>query len=163
MEVITASYLTRPEFWLLVTTLLYFLMNGAQIFETLIFVPKWATCPPRTYELLLDGKGTGLKSFWIVFHSVHELTFIITIILYWQIDPIRNWLLTLFMVHVAVRAWTLGFFAPNIIYFQNVAKGLAPAKDLMNKTKIWITLNYVRVALFIFISIGLIPIIFKAL
>lgn len=161
MENITASYLTRAELWLCITTLIYFLMNGAQIFETLVFVPKWTASLPDNFKLLLDGQGTGLKNFWIVFHSLHEITFILAIVFCWKIDPIRNWLLILFAIHFAVRVWTLSYFAPNIIDFQKVAENPTLAKDLINRTSLWQTLNYVRVAIFIVVSIGLIPLCIK--
>jgi hypothetical protein len=136
-------------------------MNGAQIFETLVFVPKWIDSPPDNFKLLLDGKGTSLKIFWIVFHSLHEIAFILAIIFCWKIDPVRNWLLILFAMHFAVRVWTLSFFAPNIIDFQKVAETPSLAKDLINRTSLWQMLNYVRVAIFIAISLGLIPLCIK--
>ncbi|MBC9909889.1 transposase [Chitinophaga varians] len=154
---ITTSYLTRAELWLYITTLAYFLMNGAQLFETLVFVPKWTEAPPDNFRLLLDGRGASLKNFWIVFHSLHEITFILAIIFCWKIDFARNWLLALFAVHFAVRVWTLAFFAPNIINFQKIAETHAVVKDLAAKTARWQTLNYLRVAIFIAVSIGLIP------
>lgn len=161
MENISAGYLTKAEFWLCISTLIYFLMNGAQIFETLVLVPKWTASPPETFKLLLDGQGTSLKSFWIIFHSIHEITFLIAIIFCWKIDPIRNWLLILFAIHFAVRVWTINYFAPNIIDFQKIAENPTPAKDLINRTSMWKTLNYIRVLIFITISIGLIPICIK--
>lgn len=161
MENITALHLTRAETWLCITTLLYFLMNGAQIFETLVFVPKWTASPPDNFNLLLDGRGASLKFFWIVLHSLHEIAFILAIIFCWKIDPVRNWLLILFAVHFAVRVWTLSYFAPNIIDFQKVAETPAIAKDLIDRTSFWQTLNYVRVAIFIAVSIGLIPLCVK--
>ena len=42
---ITESYLSRAELWMTITTLAYFLMNGAQIFETAVLVPKWTANP----------------------------------------------------------------------------------------------------------------------
>jgi hypothetical protein len=161
MENITTSYLTRAEIWLCITTLIYFLMNGAQIFETLVFVPKWTDSPPAHFKLLLDGRGTSLKNFWIIFHSLHEVTFILAIIFCWKIDFARNSLLVLFVVHFAVRVWTLAFFAPNIINFQRIAETQSMAQDLVSKTSLWQTLNYIRVALFIAVSIGLIPLCIK--
>ena len=161
MENITATYLTRAELWLCITTLIYFLMNGAQIFETLVFVPKWTASPPGNFKFLLDGQGASLKFFWIVFHSLHEITFILAIIFCWKIDPVRNWLLILFAVHFAARVWTLSYFAPNIIDFQKVAENPSLAKDLISRTSLWQTLNYVRVAIFIAVSIGLIPLCIK--
>ena len=161
MENITSFFLTKAELWLCITTLIYFLMNGAQIFETLVFVPKWIASPPDNFKLLLDGRGTSLKNFWIIVHSLHEITFILAIIFCWKIDPVRNWLLILFAIHFAVRVWTLSFFAPNIISFQKVAADPSLAKDLINRTSLWQALNYLRVAIFIAISLGLIPLCIK--
>lgn len=157
MENITTGYLMRAELWLFITTLLYFLMNGAQLFETLVFVPKWTAAPPANFNLLLDGHGASLKNFWIVFHSVHEVAFVLAIVFCWKIDFARNWLLVLFIIHFAVRVWTLAFFAPDIIHFQKIAETNAVVNDLAAKTSRWQMLNYVRVAIFIAVSLGLIP------
>src|SRR5688572_18515074 len=121
MNVITTSYLSRAEAWLLITTLIYFLMNGAQIFETAVIVPKWTADPPHSFQLFQGKYGLDFKWFWIVVHSLHEITFIVAIIFCWKLDPIRNGLLILFAVHFAVRVWTLAYFAPNIIDFQKIA------------------------------------------
>ncbi len=161
MENSTIAYLTRAEIWLFGTTLIYFLMNGAQIFETAVFVPKWVASPPDTFQLLADKNGTSLKAFWIILHSLHEITFILAIIFCWKLEPIRNWLLILFAIHFAVRVWTLAYFAPNIIDFQKIAETPGSGNDLISRTSLWQTLNYVRVAIFIAISLGLIPLCVK--
>ncbi|EJL69619.1 hypothetical protein [Chryseobacterium populi] len=161
MESLTASYLTRAEISLCITTLIYFLMNGAQIFETFVFVPKWVSSPPDNFKLLLDGKGISLKIFWIIFHSLHEITFILAIIFCWKIDPVRNWLLILLAVHIAVRVWTLTFFAPNIIDFQKIAETQVASENLTARTSLWQTLNYIRVAVFVAVSFGFIPLCIK--
>lgn len=163
MESLTTTDIVRAEIWLCITTLLYFLMNGAQIFETFVFVPKWISSPPESFKLLLDGKGVSLKVFWIIFHSLHEIAFILTLFFCWKIDPVRNWLLILFIVHIAVRAWTLIFFAPNIIDFQRIAETSANPDNLASRTSAWQTLNYIRVVIFIAISIAFIPLCIKAL
>lgn len=149
--------LTRPELWLCLTTLIYFLMNGAQIFETLVFVPKWTASPPDNFKLLLDSPGTSLKSFWIIFHSLHEVSFILAIISCWNLISIRNYLLLLFVIHFAVRIWTVFYFAANIIAFQKIAETTESVSNLSNKTATWQRLNYLRVAIFIAVSLGLIP------
>lgn len=163
MENVPSQYLSRAELWICLTTLLYFLMNGAQIFETLVFVPKWATSPPHDFKLLLNGKGTSLKVFWIVMHSLHELAFILAIIFCWKLTPIRYWLLVLFALHFLVRVWTLAYFAPNIIDFQKTAADPSLAKDLVKRVTDWQTWNYVRVALYIILSIAFIPLCIKVL
>lgn len=158
---ITESYLSRAELWMIITTLTYFLMNGAQIFETAVLVPKWTSNPPDTFSLLTNNRGVSLKTFWIVFHSLHELTFILTIIFCWKLVGIRNGLLILFAIHFAVRVWTISYFAPNIIEFQKITEGLNSATDLVKRANVWKTLNYIRVGLFIAVSIGLIPLLLK--
>jgi hypothetical protein len=158
---ITESYLSRAELWMLITTFAYFLMNGAQIFETVVLVPKWTANPPHTFTLLADKNGATLKSFWIIFHSLHELTFLLAIVFCWKLIPIRNGLLMLFAIHFAVRIWTLSYFAPNIINFQKIAEGLNSASDIVKRANVWKTLNYVRVGIFIAVSIGLVPLLWK--
>ncbi|MEO7992103.1 MAG: transposase [Chryseolinea sp.] len=153
----TASYFSRGEMWLFITTLLYFLMNGAQIFETAVIVPKWSASPPESLQMLQGKYGIDLKTFWIVMHSIHEITFILAIVFCWNIDSIRPWILILFAIHFAVRVWTLAYFAPNIIEFQKIDSTSPAAMDLLNRTTLWRTLNYFRVGIFIAVSMGLIP------
>jgi len=156
MENIDLAYLSRAESWALANLLIYFLMNGAQIFETLVLVPKWTADPPRSFHYLTDKNGASLKAFWTVFHSVHEVIFIASIAFCWQLAPIRNWLLLLFALHFAVRVWTLVYFAPNIIHFEKIGNGeLAPPPNLAEKAANWKHLNYLRVGIFIAVSIGL--------
>ncbi|MBO9152279.1 transposase [Chitinophaga sp. GCM10012297] len=157
------QYLTRAEIWLGITVLLYFLMNGAQVFETAVLVPKWTTAPPENFGLLADRNGVSLKVFWIVMHSVHEVAFILALIFCWKVAPVRNWMLLLFVLHMGVRVWTLAFFAPNIIRFQEMYETKQFAEGLVSKTQLWQMLNYVRVAIYIAISVGLLPLLGKLL
>jgi hypothetical protein len=162
MNDVTETYLSRAETWLLLTTLVYFLMNGAQLFETLVIVPKWTVSPPESFGLFRGKYGLDFKVFWIAMHSVHEITFLLAILFCWKLE-IRNWLLVLFAVHVAVRVWTLAYFAPNIIAFQQLANAAGsgtstlPATDLFKRASLWKNLNYVRVGIFIAVSLGLLP------
>jgi len=161
MNTIAENYLYRAEIWLFITTLIYFLMNGAQIFETAVIVPKWTAAPPDSFQIFRGKYGLDFKVFWIVLHSIHEITFILAIIFCWKLDIIRNGLLILFAVHFAVRVWTLVYFAPNIIEFQKIANKRNIGADLLNRTTLWRMLNYVRVGIFIAVSIGLIPLCIK--
>jgi len=161
MESITAEYLSRATIWLFTTTTIYFLMNGAQIFETAVIVPKWTASPPESFQIFKGKYALDFKTFWIVMHSLHEITFILAIIFCWKLDPLRNWLLALFAVHFAVRVWTLAYFAPNIIEFQKIANSSNAAADLLNRTTLWRTLNYVRVGIFVAVSLGLVPLCIK--
>jgi hypothetical protein len=150
---LTYDYLHRAEFWLLITTLIYFLMNGAQIFETTVIIPRWTANAPESFQLL---KNIDLKTFWIVMHFIHEITFMVTIYFCWGFGPVRNWLLLLFAAHFAVRVWTLAYFAPNIIEFQRIANTEENAPDLTARAHRWKQLNYLRVGVFIAVSLALV-------
>jgi hypothetical protein len=162
MNDITEGYLVRAETWLLITTLIYFLMNGAQIFETAVIVPKWTASPPESFQLFRGQFGLDFKAFWIAMHSIHEITFLIAIAVCWKLE-IRNWLLVLFAIHFAVRVWTLAYFAPNIIEFQQLANVTSADTNLLNRATWWRNLNYLRVGIFLAVSIGLIPLYMRLL
>lgn len=158
METLSAEYLFRAEAWLLITTLIYFIMNGAGIFETAVIIPKWTASPPESLQIFKGEYGIDLKIFWIAMHSIHEITFIVAIIFCWNIPGIREAMLALFVVHFGVRVWTLTYFAPNIIEFQKIANGGAVVANLAERTKRWRNLNYVRTGLFIAVSIGVLAV-----
>ena len=163
MEHITAEYLSRATTWLFITTLVYFLLNGAQIFETAVIVPKWTASPPESFQLFKGKYGLDLKKFWIISHSIHEITFVLAIIFCWKISLIENWLIILFTVHFAVRIWTLVYFAPNIIEFLKIANTSKGGTDLTRRANLWKSLNYIRVGIFIVVSAGFIPLCIKIL
>lgn len=161
MATLNIEYVSRAESWLLVTILAYFLLNGAQLFETAVLVPKWTAAPPQSFQYFKAPYGADLKTFWIIAHSIHEVTFILAIVFCWKIDPVRNGLLFLFAVHFILRVWTLAYFAPNIIEFQAIANGKSFGTDLLSRTQQWRNLNYIRVGVFIAVSLGLIPLLVK--
>lgn len=163
MESLNSSYIVRAEIWLFLTTLLYFLMNGAQIFETAVIVPKWTAAPPESFKWLADKNGASLKTFWIIMHSIHEIAFILAIIFCWKLDPIRNGLIVIFILHFAVRVWTILYFAPNIINFEKLVETQVIVENLTHKTSLWKTLNYVRVSAFLILSFALLPLCIKLL
>ncbi|RYY59213.1 MAG: transposase [Chitinophagaceae bacterium] len=155
MSEITPLYIHRAEWWMLVTMLAYFLMNGAQLFETFVLVPKWTADAPRSLGVLQGPFAPDLKTFWIIAHSIHELTFIAAIFFCWRIPEVRNLLLLLFALHFAVRLWTLGFFAPQIMGFQKA--DLQEVSDsIRSAVAKWHQLNYVRVAIFLLVSAGIV-------
>lgn len=158
MNTVSEAYLARAEMWLLITTLVYFTMNGAQLFETAVIVPKWTASPPVSFHLLQGTYGLDLKAFWILIHSIHEITFITAIIVCWELDTVRNWLLGLFAIHFAVRVWTVLYFAPRIIGFQKTDVLNQQNAQLRQQATSWKNLNYLRVALFVAVSVGLIPV-----
>lgn len=149
-----SKFLSAPQTWLVISTLLYYMVNGAQLFETAVLIPKWTVSPPESFQLFKGKYGIDLKTFWIWAHSIHEITFILAIVFCWQNPFTRNWLIALFLTHFAVRVWTLLYFAPNIIGFQKIANGEGEPGHLLTRTRSWRNMNYLRVGIFIAISIA---------
>ena len=157
------AYLLRAGVWLAITTLLYFLLNGAQLFETLVIVPKWTADPPVSLQLFRGRYGLDFKWFWVGLHSIHELTFLLALAFCWYLPGVRNPLLGLLLAHFVVRAWTLGYFAPAIIEFQGLASAKEVPAGLGARTAHWRQLNYVRVGAFVLVSLGLLPLLGRVL
>jgi hypothetical protein len=147
---------------LVVAVLLYFAMNGAQVFETSVLVPKWTASPPDSFAMLRGPYAIDLKTFWIAAHSVHEISMIAAVVLCWKLD-VRNALLLIFFLHVLVRVWTLTYFAPEIISFQRIAETGEIAFDLARRVTLWKWLNGVRVAAFVALSVAMIPLCVRTL
>jgi hypothetical protein len=158
MEVLNAQYLFRAEAWLVITTLIYFIMNGAGIFETAVIIPKWTASPPESLQIFRGAYGIDLKYFWIAVHSIHEITFMVSIIFCWNIPGVRESLLLLFAMHFGVRIWTLTYFAPRIMEFQQVANDVLSVPNIATRARNWKYLNYVRTGMFIAISVGMLQI-----
>ncbi|WP_373331535.1 VOC family protein [Salmonirosea aquatica] len=152
MSALAHGYLNRAGLALIITILAYFLLNGAQVFETAVLVPKWTAKPPASLSVLQGLHAPDLKTFWIVAHSIHEITFLIAIVFCWQLPAIRNTLLLILMLHVAVRVWTIVYFAPNIMTLQKADTDLA-SPELLAAVGRWRSLNYVRVTAFVGLSI----------
>ena len=161
MTASTEASLKRALFWVATTTAVYLLMNGAQLFETLLIVPAWTAAPPASLGMFQGEYRLDFKNFWIAFHSIHEVTFILAIIFAWPIRSVRYWLLALFVVHFAVRAWTLAYFAPTIIGFQSIPPSPSIDPALVESAARWRSLNIVRVALFMAVNFAMFPLIIR--
>lgn len=146
----------RPTKWLFITIAAYFVMNGAQVFETAILVPAWTASPPNSLRLFHEPYHLDFKIFWIVVHSLHEITFIAAIVYNWNLKQRRNVLLTLFVAHFLVRVWTLVYFAPTIMWFQSLSVSDTIDQQLVDKASLWRNLNYLRVGLFLLINLLLV-------
>lgn len=144
----------RANKWLFYAVALYFVMNGAQLWETAIMVPAWTAAPPESLFFFKGTYGLDFKYFWIIVHSIHEVVLLVAIILNWSRRNRRNIMLLLFAAHAAVRIWTLTYFAPTLMEF--MAMEVRPGTDtaLLEKANTWKMLNYLRVAIYVLVNVG---------
>lgn len=69
----------------------------------------------------------------------------------------RRWLPLLLCAHIAVRVWTIAYFAPTIIAFQQMAySSTIDPPALVEKEAQWRNLNYLRVLMLMAVSLALI-------
>ncbi|WP_209857962.1 transposase [Chitinophaga sp. OAE865] len=144
----------RASIWLFFATALYFVMNGAQLWETALMVPAWTAAPPESLFFFKGPHGLDFKYFWMIVHSVHDLVLILAIAFNWRLRKRRNIMLMLFAVHIAMRVWTLTYFAPTLMSF--MALDVQPGTDvaLLEKATTWKLLNYLRVAIYVMVNFG---------
>jgi hypothetical protein len=95
-------YLMQALFWLVTTTALYLLLKGAHIFETVLIVPQWTAAPPASLAMFQGDFGLDFEAFWIVFHSLHELTFILALVYCWRLRVVRRTIVALLIIPMAV-------------------------------------------------------------
>jgi uncharacterized membrane protein len=79
----------------------------------------WTAAPPSSLIFFQKPYGLDFKAFWIITHGIHELIFITALIFNWKIRKRRNLILLVLAGHIAVRVWTLLYFAPTIIGSSN--------------------------------------------
>lgn len=144
----------KPDLWLFIIICAYFVMNGAQLWETAIMIPAWTEAPPASLIFFLEPYGLDFKVFWIVVHSVLGLLFIAALIFNWKTTR-RYYMLFLLILHLAVRAWTLIYFVPEIIEFQNMPYSETVDPELVERASLWKNLNYLRVGFFTAVNLGL--------
>ena len=150
-----SSRFSRADSWLLLSIAAYFIMNGAQLWETAIIIPAWTQAPPASLIFFQGPYGIDFKYFWIAVHSVHEVIFAVALIFNWRIRDRRLAMTLLFLAHIGVRVWTLVYFVPNIIDFQQMPVSSDIDRQLVERAARWRNLNYLRVGLFFAINIGL--------
>ena len=63
-------------------------------------------------------------------------------------------MLAIFGAHMALRVWTLAYFAPNIIFFQSLPEADTVDAALQAKAALWRNLNLVRTGLFLVLNLA---------
>lgn len=74
---------------------------------------------------------------------------------------VRPWIVVLLIVHMAVRVWTVAYFAPTIIAFQSTPRSATIDPVLVEKAAQWRNMNIIRVMLFMAVNCVLLPVIYR--
>lgn len=137
----------RADAWLLYCLSLFCLMTGASLWETAVFVPIWASARPGALVVLRGDVGMDAAYLWVSVHTIFELVLLFTLISNWKDRPRRNALLAFAFAYVAVRAWTVLYFAPSFLAFQRLSANAEIANPLLEDVVQWKSLNLIRTCL----------------
>lgn len=133
--------------WLLCCLSMFWLMTGASLWETAVFVPIWASARQGALTVLQGNAGVDASYLWVAVHSIFEIVLVFTLISNWKDRPRRNALLEGAFVYAAIRAWTILYFAPTFLAFQRLSVHPEIANPIIESAVRWKNLNLVRTIL----------------
>lgn len=129
---------------LIITVLLFGVLNGGGLYEEIIIAPVWSASPPTSLALIQEPNGLTLIDFWIPFHIGANIFLIIALILNWQTYKLRSYLLVVLCIYLIIRVATFAYFAPEIIAFENTFAEGPDDPELAARVKRWIMLSWFR-------------------
>jgi hypothetical protein len=141
--------------WLLYSLCAFFLITGASLWETVVFVPVWASGNPATLTVLEGNAGLDSTILWLVVHSLFEIILLLTLVFNWKTKSRRAPLLLLGILYAVIRIWTVLYFAPSFLDFQKLSSRPEIASSLIARTVLWEKLNYVRTGLVVALNISM--------
>lgn len=88
---------------------------GGGIYETLLVDPLWPDNP-----MVIQPRRGGINrgKFWMPVQLVYELALLIAICVVWSVNDVRWWVVSALAVHLTARAWSMVYFIPKALRFQ---------------------------------------------
>src|SRR5688572_19864188 len=132
---------------LFILTLSFLILLGGGNYETLNVSRVIASDPPRSLAMLQGPYKFFPVPFWVLFHPISELFFILALIFNWKLSSHRRKLLLFaFGGAVIIRVLTLLYFAPEAGVIANAPYSDTVDEVLKSRAQLWVNLNYVRLA-----------------
>jgi hypothetical protein len=135
----------------------YSLNLAPMMFETFTSDRTWASNPPESFYMFQGPYGHKTAHYWRLVSPLALATFVLSIVLNWQIADRRLWLTVAFVLYLAIQASTMAFFVPEQERLISGA-GSMSREAVKARADRWIFLNYVRntagVLAFVFLLIA---------
>ena len=139
---------------LVLLCLFYIIMLGGGNYEQMNVSKVLVSAPPKSFAMLTGEYRFNPVAFWVTFRPLTILLFIISLILNWNISPMkRKILLVCFSLDILVTIATFLYFAPEIGSMMSVPMSDEVDSDLMARATRWHRLNYVRLGTFYLVAI----------
>ena len=125
------------------------LVFGASVYETLVVHPAWSRKPPESFVgfLGVPVSRMNIAAFWIPAAPLYALSSLVALGAALQAGIQDTALVISSVCAVAGVAWTLVYFRPTIERFLSRGGEGATADRLQAEARLWIRLNWIRVAL----------------
>jgi hypothetical protein len=143
----------RADQWLLYALSSLCVLTGASLWETIVFVPVWASGNPAALSVLRGNVGADSSVLWVVLHSLFEAMYLAALVLNWKLKQRRAGLLAIAVVYVCLRSWTVVYFAPTFLTFQKLSSASDIPKSLIESAVRWKNLNYIRTSAVVALNI----------
>jgi hypothetical protein len=144
---------TRADRWLLYAVSSLCLITGASLWETVVFVPVWASGNPTNLSVIRANVGIDSTVLWIVLHSLFEVIYLAALVLNWKLKQRQAALLAIAVMYVGLRLWTVAYFAPTFLTFQKLSSASDIPEALIESTVRWKNLNYIRTSAVVALNI----------
>ena len=139
----------------LYTTALWFysvmasVVFGAGIFEVFVVHPAWSRQPPESIVGFVGSPVSrmNLGGFWAPVSSLYTLSGLVALAVALWAGRRDVPLILSAGCAVAALAWTMAYFRPTIHRLLEDGGGNTPAARLQSDARLWVRLNFIRVAL----------------
>ena len=114
---------------LALTTAAALVSLGGAFYEFAVVDPFWPTRP----DLIQPSRGgISRRRFWIPAHTVFEVLLVVSLVVWWSVEPVRVALLVALGSHAGMRIWSGFDFIPKALRFERtdpaaIAPGTARA------------------------------------
>jgi hypothetical protein len=93
-------------------------MVAGGIYEHLVVEPSMKADLPESLALVQGTTGLRLERFWILVHGVATLALLAATVTNWGIASRRYYILWGDVIYLAMRAWSIVYFIPEMMHFQ---------------------------------------------
>jgi hypothetical protein len=143
--------------FLFALTISFLILLGGGNYETINVTHRVASAPPKSLAMFQGPYGFFPIFFWIIFHPLTELLFVLALIFNWKVSRYRRKLLLIaFGGTIIIRVVTMLYFAPETGVIASAPFSDTVDPELLLRTQVWERLNYVRLAAYYGIGVLLV-------
>jgi hypothetical protein len=117
---------------------------GGGLYEHIVLTRMWSSSPPSSFSIIQPNTGVPLQRFWIPVHVAITVFLFLAIILTWGDSRVRLLLIVGLVSYIAMRIWSILYFIPEMLAFQQIPSDSAPTAELSAKVAKWTFWSWFR-------------------